>query len=225
MIKVIAALLMLIDHIGMVFFPQHFELRMIGRLSMPLFAYCIAQGYYKTRSIEKYMMRMTLFAVISQIPFWLMMYVTGPGYFDFMHFNIGFTFLGALMVLSLYKGIRQRTTQSQFTHLALIMGILILVTLLKCDYGAYGILLVLVFYEFYLLQKNIGLTLLMLIAATLSLYVLGGPEQVRIQLLGVPAFFIILLVKDEPVRKFKYFFYVFYPAHMLILSLIKWIYR
>jgi hypothetical protein len=63
MLKLIAAVIMLIDHIGFVIFPEHIVFRLIGRLAMPIFAYSIALGFTKTRSYKKYLLRMGIFAI------------------------------------------------------------------------------------------------------------------------------------------------------------------
>src|SRR5258705_144389 len=68
-IKVIAIVAMIIDHMGLFFFPQYFIFRIIGRLAFPLFAWLIANGAYHTHNIGKYLQRLYLFALISQIPF------------------------------------------------------------------------------------------------------------------------------------------------------------
>ena len=223
MIKIIAALLMLVDHVGMVFFKDFIILRYIGRLAMPLFAYCTALGFYRTTSLKKYIIRMGLFSLFSQIPFWMLMYASDNKDFQLMHFNIGFTFLGALFVLYLYKDIKTKTCKNKILNSIGILSILILSTLLRCDYGAYAILLVMVFYEFYVLQKNVLLTLEMFLTATFMLFVMGKGSQFQVQLFGLPALFIIIWIEDKRVKGFKYFFYIFYPVHMLILSIIKWI--
>ena len=72
MIKILAALFMLIDHIGMIFFPENYLLRIIGRVSMPLFAYCIARGFYFSEqkgTTGRYARNLFLFAAVSQVPF------------------------------------------------------------------------------------------------------------------------------------------------------------
>jgi heme/copper-type cytochrome/quinol oxidase subunit 4 len=221
MLKWIAALLMLIDHVGMVFFGEWGELRMIGRLAMPIFAYSIANGFHKTHSLKQYIGRMGVFAVVSQIPFWMIMYATDSMHFSLMRFNIGFTFLAALITLRLYQHIKNYTRNRWICMLG-IVALLVLATVLRCDYGAYAILLVLVFYEFYILRENRILTLCMWVLATGVLFVMGRGGQFSLQLFAVLAFPIIMGVKDRPVKGFKYFFYIFYPAHMVILSVIKW---
>lgn len=221
MLKWIAALLMLIDHIGMVFFGDYLEFRIIGRLAMPIFAYSIANGFHKTHSFKHYLRRMGVFAIVSQIPFWMVMYATDSMHFTLMRFNIGFTFLAALITLRLYQHIKNNT-KNRFICIMGIMTLLILTTILRCDYGAYAILLVLVFYEFYILRDSSMMTLFMWILATGALFVMGRGSQFSLQLLALLAFPIIIGVKDRPIKGFKYFFYIFYPAHMVILSVIKW---
>lgn len=84
MIKILAALFMLIDHIGMIFFPENYLLRIIGRVSMPLFAYCIARGFYFSEQkgttgryarnlfllplFPKYRLRFFLFGLRANLP-------------------------------------------------------------------------------------------------------------------------------------------------------------
>ncbi len=95
-IKIIATITMLIDHIGFVLFPENILLRIIGRVSMPLFAFQIAVGFEKTKSREKYILRMLIFALVSQIPFSLMydtQGITAPLNMRFYLFNFTFTFV------------------------------------------------------------------------------------------------------------------------------------
>ena len=102
--KYTAALLMLIDHIGMVFYPNEIIWRILGRLAMPIFAYGIACGFLYTSSLKKYIWRLFLFASISQLPFyWMQEVAYGRG----VGLNIGFTFLlaiGCLWLLNAGEG-------------------------------------------------------------------------------------------------------------------------
>ena len=69
MLKLIAMISMVFDHAGDMFFHDQLWMRMIGRLAMPLFSFCIAEGYRYTKDRKKYLLRMGLFALISEIPF------------------------------------------------------------------------------------------------------------------------------------------------------------
>src|SRR5258706_14601073 len=95
-IKLLAIIFMLIDHIGLYFFPQIILLRAIGRLSFPLFAWLIASGAIHTSSINFYLKRLFIFGCISQIPFILVNRFFNP---NFWELNIFFTlFLGLLAI-------------------------------------------------------------------------------------------------------------------------------
>jgi ATP-binding cassette subfamily B protein len=94
-LKLIAMLSMVFDHVGDAFFPGVMWLRMVGRIAMPVFAFCIAEGYAHTRDRKKYLLRMGLFALVSEIPFDLCFHGK-PG---FGHQNIMLTFFLSILAL------------------------------------------------------------------------------------------------------------------------------
>ena len=69
--QLIAMLSMLIDHIGIIFFPGDASWRIIGRAAFPIYAYFIVQGYFRTRDVNRYLRRLVILAVLSQVPFML----------------------------------------------------------------------------------------------------------------------------------------------------------
>ena len=69
-LKMIAITTMLIDHIGVILFPNILWLRLIGRLAFPLFAFFITEGFRKTSNLKKYLQRLFILALISQLPYW-----------------------------------------------------------------------------------------------------------------------------------------------------------
>ncbi len=217
-VKYIAALLMLIDHFGMLFFPTQFIWRILGRLSMPLFAYGIATGYKHTSNLKAYMWRMGIFAFISEIPFlWMIKsaYVYGFG------LNIGFTFLGALFVLYLLE---QMNTVTGIEKIGLLLSIGLIGYMSErfhADYGIYGILTVVVFYEYAIRRQSAasafsGFAILTLMESILF--------QNSLQVFAMGAIFLIEPLQKLKWRASRYFFYLFYPVHMLVLCSIKLMY-
>lgn len=88
-LKLIALVTMIIDHVGAIFFPQFIWLRYIGRLSMPIYAFLLVQGYMHTRNFNRYALRMGIFALLSEVPYDLLFQGT---WLEFQRQNILFTF-------------------------------------------------------------------------------------------------------------------------------------
>ena len=207
MLKLIANITMLLDHIGYLFFPDSAWFRIVGRLSMPLFTYGVAKGSVysiKKNSQIKYLFNLLLFALVSQIPFMLF---SGMG-----KLNIGFTWLLALLVLFLYQ-----QTKNMWSKWGSILGLCIVSELVHVEYGWIGVLLPLLFHVLlqehpsYLLCLN-GMLLEVLlhrdnpiqIFSCLSLLLIGGLQKY-----------------DTLVRIPKWIAYSFYPVHMMVLLFIQ----
>lgn len=213
--KTIAILCMLIDHIGMTFFESQMLWRWIGRLAMPIFAYCIARGAIYTHDIKAYQKRMLGFALISQIPFWGLLWAIEGGLFFKMQFNIGFTFLFALYALE----ILQKEKRSGIDCLYLI-GIIGVAQLLGFDYGSYGIVVVLGCY-FALVKGDILSMQLMNYTCSTLLFYGYIPSLFLMQEIGALGLVVVKCLKPISEKKLKYVFYIFYPLHLSILALIK----
>ncbi len=204
-LKCIAIFSMLVDHIGAYLFPSEVWMRYVGRLSFPIFAFLIVEGYFHTRNVKKYMARLFVFACISEIPYDLVRYDT---LFFKENQNIFFTLLLALICIYVLDVYREQVS--------IVCGILAVVGFLtyyvvKPDYGIAGVAMILFFYlfRFYPLEQALSV-------AAINLVCLG-----KIQRAGVFALVPIWFYNGKKGPAAKYFFYLFYPVHLFILYLIR----
>ena len=226
--KFIAALCMLIDHKGLVFFPTDIRWRMIGRLAMPIFAYGVARGAFYTSSLKRYMKKMLLFSFISQIPFWGVQHLgMGEAIFS-LNLNIGFTFLLALTAILLFKQYKVETIENyqkksgkQIIYATGIIGCILLADFLRCDYGSYGVLIVLMGYIFYEQNNSLVKTAMGYMALTFLFY-RYNMNLCILQSIGVLAYAVIYATKELSEKRIGRFFYWFYPVHLYIIACIKW---
>jgi hypothetical protein len=212
MIKMLACIIMVIDHTGLVFFPEIVVLRLIGRLSMPLFAYCIARGFSsanKRGTARQYINRMIIFAAASQIPYMLMVKAVRG--------NIGVTWLIALLILYLAEK-RDKTKTDYFIITILALS----ASVIPMDYGIYGIGFTVIFYFFNIEHYDRNKFL----AGIIILHVWLFTQELStgiFQIFTLPCILALELLKkhDNKIRINKRFFYMFYPLHMLAFVLIN----
>jgi len=149
-LKIIAMISMVFDHVGDMFFPGVMWPRMIGRLAMPIFSFFIAEGFAHTRDKKKYLGRLGLFALISEIPFDLAF----DGKLGLEHQNIMLTFFLAASALMLFdriwggnglEGERIPVVKTALGVLA-VAGIAALALLLRADYTVFAVVAVFLFY-------------------------------------------------------------------------------
>lgn len=119
---------MVIDHIGAVMLPQYPILRIIGRIAFPIFAYQLTVGYEHTSDVRRYEWRLLLFAIIAQLPFTLYFATSGA--------SVMVTLLVSLLVMD-------QVTKRRWYALLLVV---LVPYLTHNDYGAFGILLPLIFH-------------------------------------------------------------------------------
>ncbi len=206
-LKIIAVVSMFIDHIGMVLYPDVMWLRGIGRLSFPLFCFLLTEGYKYTSSKKKYVIRLAVFAVLSEIPFDL---AESGMLVNWSRQNVFITlFLGFLLIWAydyfLYKNI------------FLLIGIYVVITFAayfsKCDYNAGGVLFIFLFYIFSKMKP-----LQYISFSIVDIACFDSPMQKYAVFALIP----IALYNGERGKKLgKWFFYPFYAVHFLILVGIK----
>lgn len=214
MIKIIACLLMLVDHIGLVFFPEVIELRLIGRISMPLFAFSLANGIHYTlmrNSFERCLKRMVVFALVSQVPYMLMVGGEIKG-------NIGFLWI-ACMVFLYYSNKNPKS----FSDISVMYACILFLAFVPVDYGLYGFGFVLMIY-YHIIESISENKLYLSYFALHALRLLQDYQSGIIQLFTLPSIPLMrMLSKYDNIKLNKYFFYVFYPLHMAIIVIIKFL--
>ena len=188
-------------------------LRGIGRIAFPMFAFLLVEGFYHTRDVKKYITRLLIFALISELPFDLCFYHT---FYAFGHQNIFFTLSLGLLTIHLITLVNARYQAQDLTGSLMVAGITIasflIATFGHFDYVSAGILTVLLFY--YFRGRNIFLTI-----GLILLY--GIMFGMSLQILGAAAMCFLWFYNGEKGRSMKYFFYAFYPVHLLVLFLIQ----
>ncbi len=104
MLHIIAMTCMLSDHMWATLFPYVDILTCIGRIAFPIFAFMIVEGFYHTNNFRRYLCRMLIFAVISEVPFDL---VSGDSVLYLFHQNVLWTFLIGLLLIALIDKVRK----------------------------------------------------------------------------------------------------------------------
>ncbi len=231
-LHILAMVLMLGDHLWATLIPGAQWLTWLGRLAFPIFAFCTVEGYFHTRNFKKYMYRLLLFALLSEIPFNLM--VSASWIFPFQQ-NVLWTFLIALLCIRGLEKLRARWSPwlAAPTGALLAMTCALAAMLTMTDYTGYGVLTVLVFYLFRgnTPARRAGQLLGM---AAIHAWLMGGltvpvalfgwefalPQQAMAVLALIPIW--CYRGRQGPhSRAIQYAMYAFYPVHMLILGLLS----
>ena len=210
-LRILALFLMLLDHLWATVVPGNNWMTYFGRMAFPIFAFQAAEGYHHTHDFKGYCKRLAIFALVSEIPFNLM--ISGSPIFPFRQ-NVMLTLLLGLLACRAWD-------QRKLGWLALIC---LAAVLTFPDYGVMGVLTVLMFHA---LRDWKRAQLLMLIAINWFGFegqqLVFGSIKMPIQAFAILAFLPISLYHGEkgPGGKWlQYGSYLFYPLHMLILGLM-----
>lgn len=233
-VKIIAAITMLIDHIGVILFPYSGIFRIIGRLSFPLFAFMIAEGTRYTKNRMRYILTIGILGVICQIPMMIL--------FKDFRWNILITFTVSIALIYLLDWFKVSLFDKKCDILTKVFSLVVFVGAVFAlryfadiihfhySYGFYGCM-VAVFAaapnlnrteapEFLKKFDNIPVRILcMAIPLVIYCYITGGSQYLA--LLTLP---LLLLYSGKKGKlNMKYFFYIFYPAHLVVLYTIGFI--
>ena len=232
-LHIMAMLFMLCDHLWGTIVTGNDWLTYIGRLTFPIYAFMIVEGYFHTKNLKKYVLRLLLFAVISEIPFNLAM---GSSLFFPIHQNVLWSFLISIGFIHWNEKVKEKQLWKRIlVGLATIcIGYLVgIITFV--DYYNAGIFMVLVFYFFRgkkwwcYLGQFICLWYInfeMLGGLSYEIDIFGQTYFIARQGLALLALIPIWLYKGKQgyhSKPLQYFYYAFYPLHLLILGLLKFL--
>ncbi len=224
-LKIIACITMFIDHIGYAIFNDTSYFNYIGRIAFPIFSFQISEGYTHTKSLKKYLYRLLIFALVSQIPFMLFSSIIT----DNWGLNVIFTLSFGLISIAAYDKCNK------------LFGIIVCIALgiisefLHCDYGFYGVAITFLFYVFN------NSKILMALSFTIATIIKYGYNIFSYYSYGtaifksafeyyfpfalctlIPLIFICLYNKKKGPNS-RYILYLFYPLHMLFVYAISFV--
>ncbi len=209
LLKWLALITMTTDHVGLILYPQLQILRIVGRLAFPLFAYILVLGMESTHDPRRYFYRMLGFAIISQIPFAVANEIP-----IWQNLNIFFTLsLGVVFIYYLDRN-----------NVLLIIPFAASIVV-PVDYGVYGLATILFLHEIRRFKRT---GLIFLVALNLLLIPFSSIQPLA--LLALPIIllhnggrlnFTLLKKRIKYPLITRYFFYAYYPIHLLVLSLLR----
>lgn len=219
-LKIIACVCMFCDHLGDAVLESTTFLNFIGRISFPIFCFQIVQGYIHTHDVKKYILRLGLFALISQVPFMLFYHVV----FDSFAINVIFTLLFGLLAILIFDKCNK--------FVGICSGLLLatIAQFCKFDYGFFGVFIIFMFYL--LRNKKISMSIIFvlsvivkycipLIKNNLPIYFLFlGNKYSMLMYFTCISIIPILFYNGKKGKDAKYLFYIFYPVHLLVLCFV-----
>lgn len=229
-LKIIAMVSMLIDHIGAGFIEMGLLphlinvygakadvvdtwsvidtiMRCIGRMAFPIFCFLIVEGYYHTKDVKKYLGRLLLFALISEVPF---DFAFRGEVWDASFQNVDFSLFLGLLAIVICDKVRLTGWRYKWVSALTLVGLGIIAMVLHTDYTFIAVLLIYIFYVFRQQEpvRDIVGAVALLGAGT-------------IEIAGYVAFLPMHFYNGKRGLRLKYIFYLFYPVHLLIIALVR----
>lgn len=232
-IKYFAVFAMLIDHIAWCFVDTNSILgiimHLIGRMTAPIMTYFIVEGYHYTRNVNKYLARLAIFAAVSWIPFLFMEYGTFLP-FTFVDGNLYFNPAQGVIYTFFLTLLALKTVHSQSlpkpAKVVLVIGLCMLSSIGDWFFFPIVWALLLDKYRGNFKKQAAAFAISSVVLMTLMIVFLtdgfgNNWFQYGVLLALIPLYF-YNGEKGRGGRFNKWFFYIFYPAHLLILGILKW---
>ena len=237
--KIIACVIMLIDHAGLILFPSYGIFRIIGRIGFPLFAYFIAEGSHYTKHKLKRFLVILAMGIAYLLIFYLFMDQLYASVFLSFSFSLVFTELLDRIKKSIFADKKYLLASAySLLFIAAMIGTWFLFEAVEFDYGFFGMLIPVLInlFDFKGIEApkplqaldsfwgrficySIGVSLIVFQHAPRYLDVFGKSLPMEyFAFLSIPT----LLLYNGKVgnKKLKYFFYIFYPVHLVVLEAI-----
>ena len=232
-LKLFAMALMLIDHTAIAFYPGPIPrglyalMRFVARPAFPIFAFMIAVGARKTHDVKKYLLRLFVYALLSELPFDHAFGFAAPDQIvEFRYQNVFFTlFLGLLSVVCL-RFFQKKTKLWPLPTAATLLACMAAGYYLRADYGEAGVLCIFLFYVAGELPERWQPTLWLPAAGVLTadLNLSRAPVLLFNESEAFAAAAVVALLfynGERGVKLPKRAFYLFYPGHLLLLALLR----
>lgn len=218
-LKIIAMISMLIDHIAYIviapiliengiegyLYTLYRGMRGVGRIAFPIYCFLLTEGFFRTHDRKKYALRLLLFALISEIPYDLAFYHSIP-YSG--HSNVFFTLLFGVIMMSFMERAQNHFRDYRIVimiYLAAFAACGICAEWIHCEYGIKGIIAIALLYLFRMSKEE---------------QIIAGCVAFCWEPAALFAFPFIALYNGRRGSNLKYFFYAFYPVHILFLHFL-----
>lgn len=234
-LKLIACMTMLLDHIGATLVMRmlqtgslnhgacvstvYYILRIIGRISFPIYCFLLVEGAYHTANPKRYGLRLFICMLLSEIPFDLAFSFRGRVLFDWSGNSVMLTLLLGFLMIEAMKRL------AGFRKAAVILPFYLLAEWMHTDYGGMGILIIAIFA---LTRGCCREKLFQFLGLCLVVYpgsrVFLGSVALNLEWFAVLALIPVFFYHGEKVTHNKvvqWGFYLFYPVHMALLALLE----
>ena len=228
-LKIISAISMFIDHMGLIFFPGVELFRILGRIALPIFAFMIAEGCKYTKNRLRYFLSVFLLAALCQTVYFI--------YNGDTYMSILVTFSISILVIYLMQELKDALIDNKVDiiikislavlFVLAILAVYIINKYVEIDYGFYGCMLPVFAAAFHKPRKNatkflenfdcIYIHILLLCVGMLLLAFESDARQFW-SFLAVA--FLLLYSGKRGKANMKYFFYIFYPLHLVFLEFL-----
>lgn len=203
-LKLIAMIAMIIDHVGIVLFKDYQIFRIIGRISFPIFCFLLVEGYYHTKNVYKYLGRLVLFAVISEPIYDKLFY----GKWIYLKSGNVFITLCVGMIFMIICGKMKNMIEKSVVYVCFLC----IASYIPMDYKMYGVAMI---GGFYLLREAKIANIIY--QGIINVVILKG-----IQAYGIIGTIITMFYNGKKgCSRFKYAFYILYPLHLFVLLIIQ----